>query len=355
MNKTKYIGMDVHAATTTIAVLDAQGRRIMEVTLATQASTLIDFVRGLRGRLQLTFEESNCAAWLTEVLSPYVEKLIVCNPRKNALLKRGNKSDPVDALKLAQLLYAGLLTPVYHDPSTRHTLKELARSYQTVVRDATRVMNRLKALYRARGIPCAGTRVYSPRFRQRWFEQLPKAGVQPRATLLYAQLDLLQQLRKQARHALLAESRKQPAQRILRTVPGLGPVRVALLLALIQTPYRFRSKRQLWSYSGLGLITRDSAQYQVVHGQIIATGKAATVRGLNPEHNRELKAIFKGAAERASRHSGPLDDFYRQRVEQGMRPELARLTVARKIATLTLTLWKKGEPYDAQRLTTQAA
>ncbi len=347
----KYIGMDVHAATTTAAVLDGDGKQIMDVTLKTEASTLVQFLRGLDGHLCLTLEEGTHAAWLAELLAPHVDRLTVCNPRQNALLKQGNKSDRIDALKLAQLLRAGLLSPVYHNPFARQALKELAHSYLAVVRDATRVMNRLKALYRARGIACGGTRVYAPAFRQQWLERLPAAGVQPRAALLYAQLDLLLDLRKQARRALLTESRQYAAHKILRRIPGLGPVRVALLLALVQTPHRFRSKRQLWSYAGLAVITRTSAQYQIRSGQIVASRKPALVRGLDPEHHPELKAIFKGAALAASRRPGPLRDFYQARVAQGKPAHLVRLTLARKIAALVLALWKKGETYDAEHLT----
>ena len=353
MDELKYIGMDVHSATTSIAVRDGQGRLVMEATVATEAAALSDFLRGLRGRLWLTFEEGNWAAWLTQVLTPQVEKLIVCNPRRNASLKQGSKSDPLDARQLAHLLQANLLRPVYHQAAGPQTLQELARAYTTCVGDSTRVMNRIKARYRARGILCSGSRVYRPRFRQPWFEQLTDPGARQRVELLYTQLDFLQELRKKARRALLTEARRDPACSLLRTVPGVGPVRAALLLALLSTPFRFRTKRQLWMYAGLGLITRDSGQYQTVRGHIIRRDRPACVRGLNPEHNRELKEIFKGAALVATRSSSPLHAFYQQRLDQGMRPHLARLTLARKIASLTWTLWKKGERFNAHHLTSQ--
>ena len=79
------------------------------------------------------------------------------------------------------------------------------------------------------------------------------------------------------------------------------------------------------------------------------------VRGLNQNHNHDLKEVFKSAALRASRLPGPWRELFTARVAQGMKPELARLTLARKLAAITLTLWKKGEPYDAQKLIAQAA
>lgn len=345
----KYIGMDVHRDSTTVVVLDARGKVLMQVTLKTEASVLLDFIRGLSGTLYLTLEEGTYSAWLYDLLSPYVEKLIVCNPRKNPP-KRGNKSDRLDARKLAELLRVGQLSPVYHEPLARRTLKELAHSYLGVVKDGTRVMNRLKAVYRGRGIRCGGTQVYSPRHRQRWLEQLREPGARQRAELLYLELDGLLKLRAPARRALLKESRKHPARPILASIPGLGPVRVALLLALIQTPHRFRTRRQLWSYGGLGLITQGSGEYRLVRGELVAAPKAVVVRGLNPDHHPEVKAILKGAALVASQRPGPLQESYARCVGQGTKPELARLTLARKIATLVLTLWKKGEVYDAERL-----
>jgi transposase len=355
MNAIKYIGMDVHLATISIAVLDAAGKLIMELTLATQAGALLDFIRGLSGTLQVTFEEGTSAHWLYTLLEPHVAKVVVCDPRQNPRRLGEKKSDRLDARKLAEGLRLGTLKAVYHGNALGPALKELSRSYCTLVSDTTRVMSRLKALYRARGIRCAGTRVYSARFRDQWVVQLREPGVRGRAALLYKQLDLLMPLRQEARAAMLAESRKHPAQKILRSIPTLGPVRVALLLALLQTPYRFRGKRQLWTYAGLALVTRTTADYQMVDGQVTRSRKPALVLGLNANHNHVLKSLFKDAAVTALTRPGPFKDFYATRVAQGMEPELARLTLARKIAAIALTLWKKGECFNAEHLKTQAA
>jgi Transposase len=77
--------------------------------------------------LQVTLEEGTCAAWLHDLLKPHVTGVLVCDPRKNALLKSGNKNDRIDARKLADLLRTGLLSPVYHGEAGVRTLKELAR------------------------------------------------------------------------------------------------------------------------------------------------------------------------------------------------------------------------------------
>src|SRR5215469_12540485 len=85
----KYIGMDVHQETISIAVMNAEGKLVMESIIETKASTILQFIQGLRGDLHVTFEEGTWAAWLYDLLKPHVTKLVVCDPRKNALLKEG--------------------------------------------------------------------------------------------------------------------------------------------------------------------------------------------------------------------------------------------------------------------------
>src|SRR5512135_3936913 len=97
MSGEKYIGLDVHQATISVAVMDSQGKVVMESILETKASTILEFFAGLRGSLFVTFEEGTWAAWLYDLLKPHVTELVVCDPRKNALMKEGNKSDKMDA------------------------------------------------------------------------------------------------------------------------------------------------------------------------------------------------------------------------------------------------------------------
>src|SRR6202521_3973704 len=209
----------------------------MECVIKTKASTVLQFIDGLGGDLHVTFEEGTWAAWLYDLLKPHVTELVVCNPRKIALLKDGSKSDRIDAHKLADLLYMNKIKPVYHGEHGLRMLKELSRSYLTISKDLGRVMNRLKALYRSWAIPCAGTQVYAPRQRAAWLAKISEAGVRRRAELYYQQLGALRPLHQQARKELLAEGRKHSATKLLSQIPGICPLRAAQLVALLQTPY----------------------------------------------------------------------------------------------------------------------
>jgi transposase len=355
MSQEKYIGLDVHQATISAAVMDAGGKLLMECLLETKAATILEFIQGLRGTLSLTFEEGTSAAWLHDLLKPHVSRLVVCDPRKASLLKDGNKSDRSDARKLAELLRNNQLSAVYHGEHGIRTLKELGRSYVTITKDVTRVMNRIKALYRSWGIACGGSSVYAPRHRAEWLAKIDEPGVQARAERLYQQLDSLQPLHLGARRELLQESYRHSAVKLLRQIPSIGPIRAALLVALLQTPHRFRTKRQLWAYTGFAVQTHDSGEYRYVRGKLQRNRERISVRGLNDNHNKELKSLFKSAALSASTHPGPLRDFYTARVESGMRPTMARLTLARKIASITLTVWKKGVSFDPKQLQRQTS
>ena len=223
------------------------------------------FARGKKG----------AAGWLHDLLKPYVSRLVVCDPRKNARLQEGNKNDRVDARKLAEWLRTNQLKSVYHGDGGVRTLKELGRSHLSITQDATRVMNRIKALYRSWGIPCGGSKVYAPRHRAEWLAKIVEPGVRMRAEHLYQQLDSLEPIRIQARRQFLTESHPYPAVKLLRQIPAIGPIRAALLVALLQTPHRFRTKRQLWAYSGFAVKLTTAASFAMCAANCSATGSAS--------------------------------------------------------------------------------
>src|SRR5215471_12999600 len=75
---------------------------------------------------------------------------------------------------------------------------------------------------------------------------------------LYEQLDQVRELRKRAKAAVLSEGKHHKAVQLLRTIPQVGPIRAAQIVASAGTPHRFRTKRQFWSYSGLAVVTHTS-------------------------------------------------------------------------------------------------
>lgn len=304
----------------------------------------------LTGTVHVTFEEGAQAAWLYEVIQPLVAEIVVCNPRANKLLKAGNKSDDIDVGKLAKLLRLGELRPVYQGAKASQGLKQLTHSYEALVDDTTRTKNRLKALYRGRGVSCKGETIYGRAQREQWLAKLPTKEMRTRAVLLFEQLAHLEELSSQAEKTMCRAARQHAGYKAISSAPGIGPIRTAQILATAITPHRFRGKRQFWPYCGLAVVTRSSSDYEWVDGRPRRKRTPIQTRGLNQNHNRRMKAVFKGAAASAVQQHAEVKQYYERLCAHGMRPEMAQLTVARKLAAIVLILWKKGERYDPERL-----
>ena len=347
----QYLAMDVHQATVVACVRNERGAITMRATVPTEERAIVALVRGAGSRVHVAFEEGTQAQWLHDLLQPHAERVVVCNVRGKSEV--ANKNDRLDAEQLSEMLRVGSLKTVFHGAPSVLTLKELVRNYNSLVEDATRVMLRIKALFRAQAIRTPGRSVYSPSRRKEWLDQLATPGARVRAASLLTQLDLLLELRPKAKAAMIAEARKQPGWKPLRSIPFLGVVRVAQLLAIMATPHRFRTKRNLWPYAGLAVVTRSSADQEFTDGKLRRRDRAPRTRGLNRNHNPMLKSIFKGAATAAAAKAGPLQDLYEACVARGTKPELAKVTLARKIAAIALRLWKKGELWDPDKLTMQ--
>lgn len=351
MSNEKYVGMDVHKATTVIAVLNVLGQLIMQTVIATDSQIIREFFKGLSGTVKVAVEEGTHSAWLYELIKPLVKEIVVSNSRHNKLIEVGNKTDEIDAEKLAHLLRLGALKTIYKGNLEQRRLKDLARSYENLVSDCTRVMNRIKAIYRGRGINCDGHAIYQTSQRESWLAKLTEEGARFRCRMLFEQLEKLQELRQTAKQELLKQSKTQADHPILLSLPGIGPLRAAILLAYVGSPHRFRTKRQFWPYCGLSVITRSSADHQIINGTISKRRKVIGTRGLNPLHVPELKKVFKDAALSAQRRE-PCKSWYEKRIENGMRTEMARLSLARRLAAVTLTIWQRKEKFEATKFST---
>jgi len=340
----KYIGLDVHAASTTFAVIGQSGRRLRAHVVETNGQALVAQLKAIAGSKHVCLEEGAQSAWLYEILSPWAERVVVVTVPQS----RGQKSDERDAYQLAEKLRTGALKNwVFKEPGAYRTLREIGRTHAMVVQDVVRVQNRIKALYRSRGIAVAGRSVYSEKSRKQYLDKLPDAS-RGAADMLYAQYDAIEQIRRQAEKDLVTEAHRHPISRVLETGPGLGPIRVAQLMPVVVSPGRFRTKRQFWSYCGLGIVMRSSSDWVRKKDGGWMRDDVQKTRGLNLNHNHTLKWIFKGAATTVitTLRTDPLHQDYQRLTAAGTKPNLAKLTIARKIAAITLSMWKSKEKYD---------
>lgn len=340
----QYIGIDAHAESCTVAVMSANGKQLRQQVVDTQAKVLIEVVEGIAGNRHICIEEGELAEWLVEMLGPYAKEMAVVQPKEH----RGHKSDAADAWTLAEHLRVKAKGTYVFKPTTQYrSLREAVRTYGIAVKDTTRAKNRFRSLLRARGIPKLDKSIYDPERRPTWIRKLPVA-YRRRAEWLAQQIDSRLEAHEIAERWLKEEAKKCSEVRRLETLPGLGLVRAAQVVALVVTPHRFRTTRQFWSYCGLGIVTRASGEWkrnpsdrawQHVQGNV-------QTRGLNRNCCSQLKAVFKGAAVTVIAKPNPLREHFEQLQANGTKIHLARLTIARRIAAATLAIWKKKEEYD---------
>jgi hypothetical protein len=239
---------------------------------------------------------------------------------------------------------------VYKHVGKFKTLRSLVKAYGFLTGDVVRSQNRLKAAYRSEGISTTGSSVYDEEEQDEWLEKLDEP-LRAAAGTLHSSSNALDGLKSEAEQALVKEASKHKAFRLIQTIPGFGPIRAAQLLSVVVTPHRFRTKRQFWSYCGFAIVTQTSSDWVPQTGGGWTRKKIQQTRGLNRNHNQVLKNVFKGAAMTvvAQMPSSPLHADYEKMLANGTKPNLAMLTVARKIASIALAVWKSNTPYDPTR------
>ena len=341
----RYVGVDSHARSCTLGVVSASGRRLESRVVETNGRSLVEAIRLIPGRVHVCLEEGTQSAWLYELLKPHVAEIVVSMPPKS----KGAKDDKRDAWARAQELRVGAVeTRVFKAPQHLAALRAAVRAHSFAVADVVRAKNRLKAVFLSRGI-VTDAGIYEPEHRERWLKKL-SGPYRQLAETLSRQLDLVTPARVDAERWLLSESKSHPIIRKLQTAPGMGPIRTAQVVAIVAVPDRFRTRQQFWSYCGFGIVTRSSADWRPGKGGMERAQNLST-RGLTRKRQPLLKAVFKGAAMTVITQlpDDPLHAHYQRMIEKGIKPALARLTLARRIAATVLSMWKHQEVYDPKR------
>lgn len=343
----RYIGMDTHSQTCTLRALTPSGREVTRQIVETNGAALLQAIRSISGTKHLCIEEGTQSAWIYELLKNEVDDLIVTMPTRRA----GQKDDARDALALADgLRTGGIKQRVYKACGPYSELRAAVRSYVLLREDVTRAKNRLKALYRSRGIATPGDEVYRKGKHLQWERLLPSPQ-QHSAAVLFSQVEALMELWTAAEERLSIASKAHAIVKILATAPAIGPIRAAQIVATVVTPHRFRTSRQFWAYCGLAIAMRSSSDWVRDHQGQWARSKRFQSLGLNRNRQPALKAVFKGAAHQVAIQmtSHPLHADYQRLLDAGTKPNLAQLTIARRLAAAILAMWKNGEVYDPNK------
>ncbi len=162
--------------------------------------------------------------------------------------------------------------------------------------------------------------------------------------MLYAHLDFLDAQKQPIRAKMVKAGKKGKGYPYLLSVPGIGEISAAMLLGFVVTPDRFRTKRQFWSYGGLAVNKRSSADWIGGPRGLERRYREQTL-GLNRKRHPQLKSVFKNAALTAIRGKA-FETFYQKELDKGRSQALARVIVARKLAAVTLRVWKESAAFD---------
>lgn len=327
-----YIGMDAHSSSCTFCVVDERGREVDHTTLATNGKLIVNYLRSLKGTKKLTFEECELSRWLFGIIKPEVDELIVCNPVANREYKKA-KTDKLDARKLARLLRGNFLTPVYHDGSEREKFRDLMSSYQDIVDEGVRLKNRYKSLFRKNGQKFRGEKLYND---ENLLVGLTKPADRFIGVQLYRLLESLEKSRQAYLKEILRSNKRFKEIRCLKSVPGLGDIQSAKIVAQVVDPKRFANKYKYYSYCGLVRHPKDSA------GKSYGSTK---IWG-----NRILKCVYKMAGHAVLKGQSRLRLYYDTLREQGTSHENAANAVCRKIAAISLSVWKNNSKYDEKKV-----
>lgn len=327
-----YLGLDVSSTAIESVAFNEQGQLILHDTVPTSMENVLEMINKVKPPLAVVFEEGELADWLYRSLVHQVDQVVVADPWHNHLVYgTDQKDDLIDAEKLAMLLRGGFIKEVYHTADERRAdFKNLVLAYHDGVNQVTRAKNKLKAQYRRQGIMVKDKRVYDPEYRQEYLRQVRNREV---VILYHESVDKAVQQYGILKKMLTRQSRQFPQIRRFKRVPGVGPVTAATFFAIIDDPYRFSTKQQVWSYSHLG---------RAVHASGGTVQNRKQKRG-----NRLLKRVAMEAALAARKRRD--NQFRRKYIDmvtiKKRDPRLARRIVARQILTTLWVMWKKEEEY----------
>lgn len=337
-----FVGLDVHSETTAVSIRSARGIVVVRQVVATNAAALRRALSRTRGRVKIACESGPLAAWLTQSLQTQLREVIVCDRRRLTFgSKEQTKTDRSDADRLSACLQSGAVNPVYVPAGHGKDLRRYARHYVRMIQERHRAKQRLKALFLEAAVRLPSGRSASKRVPTRL---LPKGADRDVARAYARQLELANELVDSARVMLMGAAAAEPAFELLQTIPYVGRIRAAMLLGTVVTITRFPGRRKFWSYCGLGVIQRVSSEHRIENGLPVRESRTRGVR-LSRCGQPLLKKVLLDVALHASSGRGELRALFERHLARGKRPAVARLALARKIASIVMAVWRTGKPY----------
>ena len=261
-----YVGLDVHADTVAVSIRNSRGAITKRGVVPTERLALLAALRSARGRARIICESGPLAPWIRDILETRFREVLVCDRRRTRLTSSSVKNDRLDADKLSELARRGDLHTIHVRKGEEAALWRHAAHFVKMKCERSRIIYRLRALFLERGIRVRTHRDTPERVPLR---RLTAPGAKYVALAYLRQLEVASALVIEARQSLVEAARTRPEFALLQTIPHIGEIRASELLAVVGHPSRFRSLRAFWSYAGLGVIQKLSAEHRVENGRVV--------------------------------------------------------------------------------------
>ena len=321
-----YIAIDWSAINMAIARMTKKSNKVTTIDVPSDIVELQFYLKNLKGSTILAIEETTTSQWLYTELKDYVDKIFICDPCRNSLLKEGPKTDKIDATKLVQLLKAGLMKEVFHSTDTFIYLRRIVSGYEDLVKAGVRLKNQRYSLLRV-----CGKSGYEKKD-----VKLSSRDDQYVLECLDRQIQNYEEEKKGYEKEFGRLAKKYPAIRHQKGIPGIGLINAVKIVARVVTPYRFADQGHYLSYSGL-----------VKHDKI-SGGRSYGKK--NPRYCRMMKCIYKSGAIAAIGNNNPINDYYDYLIKEKNYPEYnARHKACRRLAIISFGVFKSGKKYKPYR------
>lgn len=337
MQQSIYVGLDLGSSRCQQTVLGADGALQLSRSLPTSEHHLRAAFAGLEGTVQVHLEAGELANWVHSIIKPLVTSVTVSHPRTLAwIAKDSNKSDAIDARKLAELLRLNLVHPVYCQSSdARQTFKHLVVHFEQLSHEQARLKAKIKARLRTLGIIRKDARLFSPSGQTDLLDSIEEPSIKQMLAQTFAVLNQMLNSLQTAKQAMIAASDQFPEVRLLQTAPGVGIITACRFVAYVQTPRRFSNKRKLWRYCRLGITRRESNGKRLSHPRLDSAGV-----GSLKDCSRK---IFEAA--RRTKKDNSFKRGFEQSLANTKNAVHARLSVQRKILATLRAMWLSMQPY----------
>jgi transposase len=321
-----YMAIDWSIKNMAIARMTKKSNKITAIDVPSDIEDLRAYLKNLRGTKILTIEETTTSQWLYTELKEYVDRILICDPSRNKLLNEGPKTDKIDATKLVQLLKAGLMKEVYHSTDKFLYLRRIVSGYEDLVHAGVRLKNQRYALLRACG-KSGNEKIGST---------LDFQGEQFVLKCLDRQIEAYEEEKKGYEKEFERLARKHPEIKHQKSLPGIGTIHAVKIVSRVVTPHRFPGKGHYLSYTGLIKLEK------------ISGGRSYGKK--NSRYSRQLKSVYKTGVLAAIGGNNPINDYYVHLIQEKGYPEHnARQKACRRLATLSLGVFKSGKKYQPYR------